>query len=183
MHDNPFDIMCLTETWLNANDTNDELHIDSYNIIRTDRQDVHRGGGTAIYYDTNIKARQTTDINAGLDIEATWLEVTFHNRSKTLICSTYCPDKDSYSSFKPALETMLERASVDGSEQLYLGDFNQDLLPKKLSADARNLRQTFASYQFTQLVKDPTRITARSETLLDHIYTTDTDKVTASGVT
>ena len=111
------------------------------NIIRTDRQDVHRGGGTAIYYNTNIKARQRTDINAGLDIEATWLEVTFPNRSKTLICSTYCPDKGSYSSFKPALETMLERASVDGSEQLYLGDLNQDLLPKKLSADARDLRQ------------------------------------------
>ena len=61
---------------------------------------------------------------------------------------------------------MLERASVDGSEQLYLGDFNQDLLPKKLSADARDLRQIFASYQFTQLVKDPTRITARSEHFL-----------------
>ena len=69
MHNNPFDIMCLTETWLNATDTNDELHIDGYNIIRTDRQDVHRGGGTAIYYNTNIKARQRTDINAGLKLK------------------------------------------------------------------------------------------------------------------
>lgn len=183
MHDNPFDIMCLTETWLNSSDSNDEIHIDGYNIIRTDRDDVHRGGGTAIYYNAKLNARQRTDINAELDIEATWLEVTSPNRSKTLICSTYCPDKESYCIFRSDLERMLERASVEGSEQLYLGDFNQDLLPKKLSADARDLRQLLASYQFTQLIKDPTRITARSETLLDHIYTTDTGKVTASGVT
>ena len=34
----------------------------------------------------------------------------------------------------------------------------------------------------TQLIKAPTRITSRSKTLINHIYTTDTDKVIASGV-
>ena len=96
--------------------------------------------------------------------------------------TTYCPDKDSYQDYKPNLEIMLERASEESIEQMYLGDLNQDLLPKRLSTDARDLVQLFTSYQFTQLIKTPTRITARSQTLLDHIYTTDKDKVRTSGV-
>ena len=182
MKDNPFDIMCLTETWLNSSDKDDELIIEGYNLIRNDREAAHRGGGTAIYYNSKLWARQRTDLSCDLDIEATCLEVTFKNRSKMLVCSTYCPDKDSYRDYKPNLETMLERASVEGIEQMYLGDLNQDLLPKRLSTDARDLVQLFTSYQFTQLIKDPTRITAHSQTLLDHIYTTDKDKVRASGV-
>ena len=39
---------------------------------------------------------------------------------------------------------MLERAAAEGTEQIYLGDYNQDLLPKKLSADARDLRLLFS---------------------------------------
>ena len=99
-----------------------------------------------------------------------------------LVCTTYCPDKDSYRDYKPNLETTLERASVEDIEQMYLGDLNQDLLPKRLSTDARDLVQLFTFYQFTQLIKDPTRITTHLQTLLDHIYTTDKDKVRASGV-
>ena len=182
MQDNPFDVMCLTETWLNSKWSDSELHIDGYNIIRSDRDDSQRGGGTAIYYNSKLMARQRTDINPDLDIEATWLEITFPNRSRTLICTTYCPDKAAYSAFKPCLETMLERASSEGTELLFVGDFNQDMLPKRLSADARDLRQLFTTYQLTQLIKAPTRITAHSKTLIDHIYTTDTDKVITSGV-
>ena len=77
---------------------------------------------------------------------------------------------------------MLGRASSENIELLFLGDFNQDLLPKRLTADARDLRQTFSTYQLTQLIKSPTRITNRSKTLIDHIYTSDSNKVIASGV-
>ena len=78
---------------------------------------------------------------------------------------------------------MLERASSENIEILFLGDFNQDLLPKHLPTDARDLRQAFSTYQLTQLIKSPTRITNRSKTLIDHIYTSDPpNKAIASGV-
>ena len=77
---------------------------------------------------------------------------------------------------------MLDRASSENNELLFLGDFNQDLLPKRLTVDARDLRQTFSTYQLTQLIKSLTRIANRSKTLIDHIYTSDSNKVIASGV-
>ena len=49
MADNPFDVMCLSETWQNSTWSDNKLHIDGYNIIRRDRYDSQRGGGTAIY--------------------------------------------------------------------------------------------------------------------------------------
>ena len=172
IQDNPFDVMCLTETWLKPSMTDSELHLDGYNLIRNDRTEKG-GGGTAIYYNSMLMARQRTDINCGLDVEAILLEITFPNGGRVLVCSAYCADKTLYKDFKPCLETMLDRASSENIELLFLGDFNQDLLPKRLTADVRDLRQTFSTYQLTQLIKSPTRITDRSKTLIDHIYTSD----------
>ena len=87
--DNPFDVICLSETWLNSTWSDNELHIDGYNIIRRDRDDSQRGG-TAIYYSTNFMARQRSDLSIP-DIETVWLELTLPNRKKTLICSLYKP--------------------------------------------------------------------------------------------
>ena len=62
MADNPFDVTCLSETWLNSTWSDNELHFDGYNIIRRDRDDSQRRGGTAIYYSTKFMARQRSDL-------------------------------------------------------------------------------------------------------------------------
>ena len=74
--------------------TDAEFHLDGYNLIRNDRT-VKGAGGTAIYFTSKLMTRQRNDMRDGLDIEASLLELSFPNRSKTLICSTYCPDKSS----------------------------------------------------------------------------------------
>ena len=87
MNDNPFDVMCLNETWLDSTWTDSELSIDGYNLIRTDRADSQKGGGNAIYYNKKLMARQRTELNQ--NAEATWLEIIFPNRKKALVCSLY----------------------------------------------------------------------------------------------
>ena len=72
-----------------------------------------------------------------------------------------------YNDFKIRLESILEKTSTEGIELLCFGDFNCDMLPRKLSADARDLRQLFNVYQITQLIKSPTRIASNSSTLID----------------
>ena len=67
--------MCLSETWLNSTWSDNELHIDGYNVKRRDRDDSQRGGGTAIYYSTKFMARQLSDLSIP-DIETVWLELT-----------------------------------------------------------------------------------------------------------
>ena len=81
------------------------------------------------------------------------------------------------------LESLLDYTCSEEKETIILGDLNCDLLPKKLSSETKDLRNfIFNIYQFTRLVKDPTRIAERSSTLLDLALTTDSGKITDSGV-
>ena len=181
MNDNPFDVICLNETWLNSSWTDSELELNGYNFIRHDRNDSQRGGGTAIYYSSKLLARQRTDL-IHPDIKATWLEILLPNRKKLLICSIYRPPNMIYNNFKVCFESILEKTSTEGTELLLFGDLNCDMLPRKLSADARDLRQLFNVYQVIQLIKSPTRVTSNSSTLIDLALATDVGKIVASGV-
>ncbi len=49
LHENPLDVLCLHETWLNCSWRDAELAIEGYSLVRNDRKDERRGGGTAIW--------------------------------------------------------------------------------------------------------------------------------------
>ncbi len=56
-----------------------------------------------------------------------------------------------------------------------LGNFNIDLL--KSDADSNTRLELMENYQFSQLINEPTRVTNKSRTLIDHILSTMPDKV------
>ncbi|CAL4126382.1 unnamed protein product, partial [Meganyctiphanes norvegica] len=58
------------------------------------------------------------------------------------------------------------------------GDFNYCLLKKKTN----NFSQILTTNGFTQLINKPTRVTSTTESLIDHIYTNNKDKISQSGV-
>nr|CAI5817747.1 unnamed protein product [Callosobruchus analis] len=61
-----------------------------------------------------------------------------------------------------------------------LGDFNTDLLNFAWS-DAKYLIDTFESFGMKQLIKQPTRITANTATLIDYILTSNEGIVSDAG--
>ena len=181
MADNPFDVMCLSETWLNSTWSDIEVHIDGYNIIRRDRDDSQRGGGTAIFYSTKFMARQRLDLFVQ-DIETVWLELTLPNRKKILICSLYKPPNANFDAFKASLVNVLEQLASEGVETLVFGDFHCDMLPKRLPKISKELMQLLNMYQFDQLIKQPTHISVHSSTTIDLAFTYDAEKIIKSGV-
>lgn len=74
---------------------------------------------------------------------------------------------------KAAVDTLADCVSVirgsTSGHTMVIGDFNIDLL--NLNAHTRRLEQIANLCNITQLVKGPTRITHKSETTLDHLYT------------
>ena len=87
-----------------------------------------------------------------------------------------------YNNFKIGFKNILEEISPGGNELLLLGDFNLDMLPRKLSVEVRYLRQLFNIYQVTQLIKSPTRVPNNSSTLIYLALITDEGKIAASRV-
>ena len=60
-----------------------------------------------------------------------------------------------------------------------LGDFNSDLIAK--GYEGRRLLRILGSHDLHNVIKEPTRVTETTSTLLDLLITTDTSKITASG--
>ena len=71
-------------------------------------------------------------------------------------------------------EFSLQTSAAD--EIYFLGDFNINLLSD--DTNGRTWTHSLEAFDFSQLVKEPTRVTAHSATLIDHIYTNQRNKVT-----
>ena len=103
------------------------------------------------------------------DIECIWIELSINKSRPILLGNIYRPPDTSFylpEDFNEKLETMLERINCEEKETLLLGDMNCDFL-KKTSNNP--LKHVLSSQGFVQNVKDPTRVTKDSKTLIDVI--------------
>ena len=170
LHDNPFHIMCLNETWLNSSWTDSELQIEGYNLIWNDRLDSQRGGGTAIYFSTELTGCHRSDLSTS-EFVAVWLELRSPNNSRTLICSIYRLPNNDLEVFKTNIEGVLDKISTERANVILAGDLNKDMKGKQLTTQAKGLNQLFNIYQLKQLIKEPTRKKEHTSSLIDLVYT------------
>ena len=83
-----FDVICITETWLDRRTRDDTLNIQGFKLYRRDREgDNH--GGICVYVQHNLYSRRRNDLELP-DIECIWIEINTHNR-KQLIGTFYRP--------------------------------------------------------------------------------------------
>lgn len=76
-------------------------------------------------------------------------------------------------------ENLIDHALKDEKEIIILGDFNKDLLNINQTREWSNL---ISSLGFTQLIKDPTRETNTTSTLIDHVYSSNEECISDSHV-
>nr|CAI5828553.1 unnamed protein product [Callosobruchus analis] len=133
---NRYDIVVISETWLNGNVDGPAIQINNYNCVRRDRNDGSRGGGVVIYIKNYIKYQILSQ------------ELLFNKlplRDK-LIC---------------------------------LGDFNIDLLSSTHATDP--FGNLLDSCGLIQVIKEPTRVTKNSATLLDFVLVSDNISISKVG--
>lgn len=124
-----YDIICLSETWLNDSCMNCNYFTDEYYIFRKDKlgpnpdRDV-RGGGTLIAVNKRFKVHRRFDLDFQ-NIECTWIELDLGHGSNLIIGNNY---------FNPTIQTellqnyvnFLESSNIDvaSSKILLVGDYN-----------------------------------------------------------
>ena len=162
-----FDIFCLNETRL-ANSVADlEVSIPNYSLFRKDRSRV--GGGVAIYVKSNIDCTVISEL-INSDIEALWLQIKCPYTKPFQICAVYRPPSSSIQ-YSQNFLLSVEKAISKGLEIIMLGDINIDSQNKTYTVT--NLSYNLCTkFNFAQLVNQPTRVTAYTSTIIDHIYTT-----------
>lgn len=120
-----FDVIALTETWLNRDFDTSELGLSNYSVYRRDRCPVAtglgRGGGVLIAADLKLNCR---GIDKEVDCEAVSVLLDFGKR-QTILTAVYFPPNsgpDIYVTFCSYLDSISEL--YPNAEVCIIGDFN-----------------------------------------------------------
>ena len=166
--ENSPDIVCLCETFLTASVSENQLHIDDYDIIRKDRSDIEDkpGGGVMLYTKKSVCCKRRPEFETNR-IESIWAEIAMRNSKSFLICSVYRPP-NSHSGWIDIFEEEISMAPTTGLETIIMGDFDIDL-----RSCTNNVVKFNTAFRPVTHVQEPTRVTETSSNLIDHVYTSN----------
>lgn len=172
------DIFTLSETHLVDLIGNNELNIKNYNLARLDRN--RSGGGIAMYINENINYRMRYDLMHD-DLEYMVAEICLERQKPFLIVTLYRPPNARSEVFNH-MQECFETLEDTGYEYILLGDLNCDMLQSPKKWQAERLSDIINDFNCQQIIKNPTRVTELSQTLIDVIITNDCSKIQESGI-
>ena len=171
-----FDIISLTETWLNPNTSDECLTIDGFKLYRRGRRS-DRHGGICAYAKTNVYSRRRSDLELP-DVEYVWLELNSHQR-KFLIGTFYRPP-NSTAEILLLIEDSIGLAFDTNISNIFItGDFNLDVLKNSSSRKVRDICQHFS---LEQHITEPTHHTENSFSTTDLVFTSNKKNILLRGV-
>lgn len=126
---NAFDVISLTETWLNDSVFDQEILVNSrYNIFRRDRDLSNStkkdGGGVLLAVDSQLPSLRRCDLETGIEI--LWVEIKIGVSRSVFLGTAYLPpdsDLSAVSSLDASIEKVRSVSKCNDSIVI-LGDFN-----------------------------------------------------------
>lgn len=170
---NNLDIMTVSETWLNDDIPTNIIKIPNYRFLRKDRQG--RGGGVGIYVRESIKCKIVLEKFGCVEgVEHLWIELHF-GRLNILLGVIYRVPTNNVVTFLQHIDDLLSFTMPQFENIIILGDFNIDQSLDNVLADC------MCSYDFQQLISEPTRITTHSQKIIDLIFSNNCEFILNSG--
>ena len=170
-----FDIIILTETWLNDKSKHD-YPIPGYDCMHSVRSDG-RGGGISIFYKENYSCELLSNVNSFHDC---FESLTIRINSETFIsplvvCGLYRPPGfNDINRFYSTFDILLNNNAIKNNKVLIGGDLNINILN---TGDTRtkNFVDLMSSNSFLPLITLPTRICLnqnnnKKSTLIDQLW-------------
>jgi hypothetical protein len=180
-----FDILGVTETWLSPLISDDCYNVDGYTLWRKDRIDNQKdkdcsGGGIGLYVKNGLKFKLIDLDNVDSRIE--YICGTICLKSTLFcICIAYRPPDVVYSCMTTLFDSLFIDKKTEVDEVILLGDLNVNLLDLD-RADTKFINRTLDALNLVQIIKEPTRVTETSSTLIDYIVCNKSLGYRSSGV-
>lgn len=157
-----FDVIMLTETWYNQDDSVDNLeNYYNYNLCRTSQ----RGGGVSMFIKKSIEC----------NIVHQFTKLTDDYEILTVQCAhgvfsvMYRPPGGDMSCFNAFLETFFNFWGERHFKCVLGGDLNINMLEP--TRQREQFSMLYQSYGYINVINEPTRFTAQNQTLLDLFLT------------
>ena len=174
-------IIGITESKLDKTVLDNEVKIDDYELKRSDRS--RQGGGVACYIRKDLSFNSREDFAPTPDLENIFFDLLLPKSKPVLVGILYRPPNSS--GFLKKLNAAISKTkNFDNQEVFILGDLNIDLTGSTVrkSNGIKRYKEFCSLHGLEQLIQEPTRITEKSETLLDHIISNSAQKVSQCGV-
>ena len=144
-----FQILCFTETHLDANVTTDMLSFsNSYSIpYRKDR--TNHGGGILVYLNSSLLHTRRPDLEIFCN-ESIWVEVKAKN--EMLLIGVFYSPTTADSQFFNGLNLNIEKAFEISKNLILVGDLNEDLL----NPNYHNLKDLILVNSMKNVITEPT---------------------------
>uniref|UniRef100_A0A3P9M519 Reverse transcriptase domain-containing protein n=1 Tax=Oryzias latipes TaxID=8090 RepID=A0A3P9M519_ORYLA len=175
-----FSVIAISETWFNAEKGVENFILEGYELRYCNRLNKG-GGGVALYVDKTLHFRVVNSMTAVVDnmLECLTIEISQENQKNIVVSCIYRTPGSNMDMFTGLMEKMF----VDKNKVIFVcGDFNIDLLnPHKIKAVEEFINTMYSICLFPRITK-PSRITASCATLIDNIFSNDTENKTVNGL-
>ena len=159
----------INETKIDSSISDTDIQIEGYEVVHRDRNKC--GDSVALYTHESISADYAVRSDLmHYRLESLSIQIKLGNFRPFLITAIYLPDVslDVFQEF----ESLVNAINKENKESIIIGDTNCDLLTPSYS-HTEQLKTLLTKYDLTQLINEPTRATASSKTIIDHIITTE----------
>lgn len=171
-HNGKVDLICLTETWLTNDISDDTIAVEGFKLIRNDRN-YGRGGGVCLYFRSNLNCKKVSasDLFVGLgdacNTEFLFVEVST-GADKFLLGIFYNPPRVDCCEliFQQLSDHILKYKNI-----VLIGDFNMNV--KKDSPIVNRFCSVFDHFGFTCVGNEPTHYYSGGSSQIDLMFTND----------
>ena len=167
-----FDIIAISETRITKQvSLSNNLNLDNYSFEFTPTETS--AGGTLLCNANHLsyKCRSYLNIYKKNELESTFIEIVNPRKSDMIVGLIYSHPSMDLADFNcNYLNKLLENTSKEQKSIFLLGDFNVNLLNHNEHNETNEFLDSLASNSFIPLILQPTRITSRSNTLIDNIF-------------
>ena len=177
--DKCLDVLAIQETKLDVPNNNSDFYISGYELIRRDMLS-DAGGGICFYIKSTLNFSVRTYLNIN-ELENLCIEIRKPNSKPFIVINWYWPPNSPIGLFSH-LENLIARLDLTNLEFFLLGDVNADIASTNNDNNVRQRANIADIYSLRQLISEPTRITDKSATLIDLIFTNCPERVVCSGV-
>ncbi|CAC5409885.1 unnamed protein product [Mytilus coruscus] len=168
-------VISVTETWFDETITNTEANIPGYTILRKDRNRC--GGGVCMYIKENLAFTPMNLDEINKNDKFLCIELLLPKSKPIFVGTCYRPPQNC--NFVEKFENFLSQLRED-CEIILLGDLN--ICFKDQSGSLyKSLNELLKLFNLSQIIKEPTRITEFTASVIDHILCNNTEKISQSG--
>ena len=163
-------VACFTEHW-STDEEKFSMQLEGYNLKATFCRKNMDHGGSCIFLRDGVDGMEIQELKQKSIEGVIECSSIVCKALKAIIICIYKPPKGHLETFFQSLTDILDTAqnNYKNYKVILCGDFNLDLLERG-KTDIQTFLTLLQTYNLTQTITEPTRITKTSATLLDNIF-------------